>query len=218
MDHLEVFSTPILVSQLSDLEHMNPALAATLTKEASESPGVVRSNVGGWHSVPDLTQRFGAPFAPVMNRLAQEVSAAVNHLVTAREVTPLYTYRYGIHAWAMVMRKGDYTVPHDHASSHFSAVYYVDAGDDPTESHPHSGELVFKEPKTGSAMIPGLDLFHTAFSIRPRTGTFVLFPSYLLHYVHAYMGERPRVSLSLNVNLDPTGPTQADPGASASTT
>ena len=49
--------------------------------------------------------------------------------------------RIGVQAWAMVMRNGDYTIPHDHSEVHWATVYYADAGDADERAHPASGLL-----------------------------------------------------------------------------
>ena len=55
--------------------------------------------------------------------------------------------------------------------------------------------------------MPGLEnLLGTTFTVLPRTGRLVVFPGWLLHYVHVYLGQRPRVSISCNVIFEPTSP------------
>ena len=59
--------------------------------------------------------------------------------------------------------------------------------------------------------MPGLEnLLGTTFTVLPRTGRLVVFPGWLLHYVHAYRGQRPRVSISCNVVFEPTSPFATD--------
>jgi hypothetical protein len=136
------------------------------------------------------------------------VQAIVDHAAFATEslahaggVDSLPPYRYAATAWAMVMRSGDYTTLHEHGDAHWSSVYYADAGDADTETYPESGLLAFTDPKRSGLPVPQIDLFPSTFTIRPRTGTLVLFPGWLPHYVHSYRGTRPRVSVSCNVTL-----------------
>lgn len=199
IDRLEVFGSPIRVSHLEGLGALGAELTIALTQEAASSPGVHRSNVGGWHSPPDLTLRPGPPFEPLMRRLAAEIDATVKELAHVRGQLHRFAHGYGIHAWAMVLGKHDYITPHDHAESHLSAVYYIDAGDPPGGSP--SGRLVFRTERAG--MVPGLDIFPSEFSIQPETGMMVIFPGHLTHYVHPYRGERPRICVSLNARIEP---------------
>ena len=111
-------------------------------------------------------------------------------------------YRFGVQAWAMVMRHADHTIVHDHSESHFSVVYYTDAGDADLERHPDSGKLCFVDPRRGGTVISGIDLFPSQFAITPQAGQLVVFPGWLQHYVQPYRGVRPRVSISCNVRLE----------------
>jgi hypothetical protein len=100
----------------------------------------------------------------------------------------------------MILERGDYVVLHEHGEAHWSTVYYVDAGDDDAAE---SGLLAFVDPRRGGRTVPGVDLFPTTFTVRPRTGSLVVFPGWLQHYVHPYRGSRPRVSISCNVVMEP---------------
>jgi hypothetical protein len=117
--------------------------------------------------------------------------------------------RTGVHAWAMVMRNGDYTIPHDHSEVHWATVYYVDAGDADEGAHSASGLLALVDPRHGGRPMPGLDL-GTTFTLLPRTGRLAVFPGWLLHYVHTYRGQRPRVSISCNIIFEPASPFATD--------
>jgi uncharacterized protein (TIGR02466 family) len=101
--------------------------------------------------------------------------------------------------WAMVMRDGDYTIPHTHADSHWATVYYSDAGDADEAAHHESGVIHFIDPRSGFLPIPGLDMTGGDFVVSPKTGQMLVFPGWLQHYVHSYRGSRPRVSIACNV-------------------
>ncbi|HKE15901.1 MAG TPA: putative 2OG-Fe(II) oxygenase [Kofleriaceae bacterium] len=203
MDRFSLFSTPVLVFAVDDVEELDAELCARLVAEARSSPGVERSNAGGWHSVPDLSLRQDACYRRLMQIVVERVRAALVDIAAARGLTVDHRYRFGVQGWAMVMEDGDYAVVHDHAEAHFSVVHYADAGDVDLDAHPSSGALTFVGPRAGGAAVPGLDLFPGHFSIEPRTGLMVVFPGWLPHFVHPYRGTRPRVSISCNVRLEP---------------
>lgn len=207
MDRLDVFRTPIHVVDLRDMGAVNDAVRAALVAEAEALPSVARSNVGGWHSEPDLTRRDG-PFPVLMRRIAAEIDRVVHDLALAAGVEGDFRCGYSIQAWAMVLRAGHYVMPHDHADAHFSGAFYVDAGDPPAEPG-LPGRIVFTNPITGQARIPGLDLFPSNLTIQPRTGMLIVFPGYVSHYVHPYQGERPRICVSFNVRVGLESPTPA---------
>jgi hypothetical protein len=141
-----------------------------------------------------------------MDILVRHVRIAFDEVArSAGQPTETLRFRFAMHGWAMVMRAGHYTILHDHADAHWSLVYYVDAGDaDPEEAT--SGLLAFVDPRRSGLVIPGVDLLPSTFTVRPRTGSIVVFPGYLQHYVHAYRGVRPRVSVSCNVRMELVGP------------
>lgn len=218
IDHFDLFGSPIRITMLAGLDEANAAAVALLVDEARRTPGIARSNEGGWHSVPDLTLRREGPWPMLMRRLADEVDATVKGLAHARGVARQFDHGYGIQAWAMVLGEGDWVTPHDHAESHFSGAYYLDAGDalsdgssdeprdEPRGGTAQSGRITFLRPQSGGAMIPGLDLFPSHFTVPPRTGMLIIFPGSLPHYVHPYRGTRPRVCLSFNVRVQPRPP------------
>lgn len=201
MKRLELFSTPMLVSPQvvpPDLAH---EWTARLIAESTAEPGVQRSNVGGWHSRPDLSTRPAA--AALMRIIWTGVRDAVDTLGASRGKGIGQAFRFGIQAWGMVMRAGDYTLPHHHAAAHLAGVLYLDAGDADATRHPQSGRLSFVDPRASVASADGFDLFPSLFEMRPRTGSMVVFPGFVQHFVHPYRGTRPRVSVSFNVRLEP---------------
>lgn len=197
MESFALFPTQLFVFDLPDLDAVNRELTERFLAERSSSPGVQRSNVGGWHSVPDLAQRPEPCYRTLLSAIVNRVDESVARLSHAAGAPP-QRWRYGLHGWAMVLDDRDYVILHDHGEAHWSSAYYVDAGDEAEEP---SGYLAFLDPRRGGRAIPGLD--HTTFTVRPRTGMLVLFPGWLQHYVHPYRGRRPRISISCNVVMEP---------------
>jgi uncharacterized protein (TIGR02466 family) len=203
MDDFALFATPVVAFTLDGMDAHNRDLCQRLVDERRHSPGRERSNVGGWHSPPDLAQRPEPCYQALFRAIVDQVAGHVARLAE-RAGLSAPRYRYGLHAWAMVMGDGDYTILHDHGDAHWSCVYYVDAGDADASAHPQSGLLAFVDPRRGGRPIPALDLFPSTFTVTPRTGQLVVFPGWLQHYVHSYRGARPRVSISANVVMEPT--------------
>ena len=95
-----------------DLGFHADLIAAILAREASEA-GLTVSNVGGWHSRPDLIEWAEPGVQALVDRIASEAHAAGATRVQA---------------WANVMRAGAYQLAHRHGDAEWSGVYYVDAG------------------------------------------------------------------------------------------
>ncbi len=203
MDFLPLFSSPVMVLRIDGTEALGDSLTARLVDESLAQEGLQRSNVGGWHSQPDLSTRSTPVVREFVEMLIDGAHAGLAEMARRCGSTPLHEPRLGIQAWAMVMREGDYTVPHDHAESHLSGVYYLDAGDADLEKTPDSGLLAFQDPRGGVPHVPGLELYPSTFTVQPQTGVLGLFPGFLTHYVHPYRGKRPRVSVSFNVRVEP---------------
>ena len=208
MSHLPLFVTPVSMYDLPGMDEINHDLTARLVAESISSPSVHHSNVGGWHS-QNLAVRSEACFRNLFQCIVTRVRETVQGLAQEKG-QGLPAMRMGMHAWAMVMRNGDYTIPHDHSEVHWASVYYVDAGDADEKTHPASGLLALVDPRQGGRPMPGLELLGTTFTVLPRTGRLVVFPGWLRHYVHAYRGQRPRVSISCNVVCEPSSPYSPD--------
>ncbi|HEX4986077.1 MAG TPA: putative 2OG-Fe(II) oxygenase [Burkholderiales bacterium] len=199
--HLPLFSTPLSMYDLPGMDEINRHVTERLVAESATVASEAKSNAGGWHSPSNLALRPDPLFRKLVQQIVQRVGETVE--VLAREVGQSMTgLRMGAQAWAMVMRDGDYTIPHDHADAHWSTVYYTDAGDADQAAHPDSGLLALIDPRHGGRPMPGLDLFGTTFLAQPRTGRLFVFPGWLYHYVHAYRGKRPRVCVSCNVTIE----------------
>ncbi|HEU4729552.1 MAG TPA: TIGR02466 family protein [Kofleriaceae bacterium] len=200
---LALFSTPVVAFDLPEMDDVNHALAAELLAEERAAPSWQRANVGGWHSVPDLSRRAEPHTRALMRAIVDHVARHVAALAADAGAEQLPAFRYGVTAWAMILRRGDYVVPHDHGDAHWSVAYYVDAGDDLPAP---SGHLAFLDPRRGGRPIPELTLFPSTFDLAPRTGALVIFPAWLVHYVHAYRGDRPRICISANLTMEAAAP------------
>ncbi|HEX4420751.1 MAG TPA: putative 2OG-Fe(II) oxygenase [Kofleriaceae bacterium] len=207
MDGVALFATPVFSFPEAGDPELDRELTERLVAESESSPGIVRSNSGGWHSVPDVSQRQEPCYQELMRRVVGGVQQTFFELVRGQAATAGQRYRFGVQAWAMVMRHGDHTLVHDHADAHFSVVYYADAGDADLTRYPDSGKLTLMDPRRGGTVISGVELAPSLYVIEPRAGLLVVFPGWLQHFVQPYRGTRPRVTISCNVRLD------ADPRA-----
>src|SRR6187431_687842 len=108
VDRVTLFATPIFsFDDVGDAE-LDRELAGRLILESEGAAGIVRSNSGGWHSVPDLTQRPEACYQELMRRVVARVQAAIFDLAREQDVAVELRHRYAVQAWAMVMRHGDH--------------------------------------------------------------------------------------------------------------
>jgi uncharacterized protein (TIGR02466 family) len=197
MQRIRAFATDVVIRSLDAVTPLLPSLRDAILAERARSPGLAVSQVGGWHSVPDLAQRASPPYRPLMDAIVGAVNQVVREGAAERGV-PVPPHTWAVQAWAIVLDPGGYNRVHDHAESHWSVACYVDAGDGPDDG---SGQLSLIDPRRGTPKIPGFDLYSTALDISPRTGDLVIFPGYLQHMVHPYRGTRPRICVSANLSL-----------------
>ncbi len=193
---LGIFGTPLFVFEKVELPG-TAELVTRILEEREKTPSAPGHHIGGWRSSPDLAKRPELCFQMLMQAVVDRTSAAIGMLAEDGGLTVPAQLSYDVQAWATVMGDGDYVVPHDH-DSHFSLVFYADAGDTDTSE---SGGLTFVDPRRGFRAVPGLDLFPQRFLLKPHTALLAIFPSYLQHYVHAYRGKRPRVAVSANLTV-----------------
>lgn len=218
-----LFPTPLISARIKDGASINADLRATVLAREQVERGIVVSNQGGWHSTE---------FGSWCGSAGSAVLDAARHLVDEMTVTErgdgLVPARVGwtVTAWANVNRAGDRNRPHGHAGAFWSGVYWVDDGDADGEA-PAGGMLELADPR---GILPSMVAPHLRCALRacdgagsgqlvtPRAGTMVLFPSWLIHSVTPYTGERPRISVAFNFALGGLAmPTRAPaPDAAAS--
>lgn len=191
---LQLFSVPLMLAEGIVDEAVNTELAEWILLERELGDGVKRSIVGGWHSKPDLPARGVQPlddFFRILVDAVQGVHAQVGDGAG-------YEARFMLQAWATVLERGHYVQVHDHADAHWSAVYYVDAGDC---DDPASGRISWINPVGSHRSLPGSTLIPTTFACTPHTGLLAVFPGWLRHTVEPYQGDRPRIVIAANIEV-----------------
>jgi uncharacterized protein (TIGR02466 family) len=196
-----LFATPMLRLAMPDATRVNPGLRTLILNKAQADQGKAVSNVGGWQSANDLLEWESAEIATLKTWIAAAVRQMAQHSPLFRQRAP-GTSRFRAHAWANVNRSGNYNRLHLHPGEHWSGVYYVDAGQ-PDPAVPGNGVIEFLDPRpTARAMpIPGFK-FDRGITVVPQSGTLLLFPSWLDHWVSPYQGPGERISIAFNCTLD----------------
>lgn len=203
-DRLDLFATPVLKATVPDHDRLNEALLAAISKKRSDSEGMSRSNLGGWHSDPDMTDWGGAAARELAEFAVQEASPHMIDIGAAGK----RQFNWAVEMWANVNGPGDANQAHCHPGAYWSGVYYPDPGDAATKGN--GGELLLEDPRYPLAYLTVPDLvfrdaqreaMFSEFAIRPEAGLLVLFPSWLRHSVRPYHGQGERFSVALNLSL-----------------
>jgi len=189
------FPTPLLVKRYggSDLDRR---LLEYIAGREAEEPTLGLSNVGGWHSAANFLEAAD----PAVRELRKRVSACVRKMLAlTMNKAPVNDQTLRITAWANVARAGSYNAVHNHAPALYSGVYYAGVGD-PAPEGSRDGLIEFVDPRPGPHGGPlPTHAFNRPLIIDPEPGMLLMFPGWLLHYVHPYRGTTPRVSIAFNL-------------------
>ncbi|QXI30726.1 putative 2OG-Fe(II) oxygenase [Pseudomonas vanderleydeniana] len=171
-------------------------------------PGTSHSNQGGWQSTADIIRWGGEPAQALLDfgrAFANQLTAV--HSAEHGLIEPAFGWQ--CNAWANVNFPGDSNHLHGHPGAFWSGVYWVDDGGrqmDPSGG----GDMEFPDPR---GMMPsvynpelrmrieGCLTAGYSTTVAPSTGTFIMFPSWLMHSVQRYNGTRPRISIALNFSV-----------------
>ncbi|WP_205300056.1 TIGR02466 family protein [Pantoea sp. Tr-811] len=203
-----LFVTPIASVVHPDAQALNRQLHEVITQRMAVDPGTSHSNQGGWQSPADFSQWGGEPAQALLAfglALANQLTAVYS--AEHGLVEPTFTWRHS--AWANVNHPGDSNHLHGHPGAYWSGVYWVDDGgrqEDPAVG----GDLEFPDPRGMMPSVYSPDLRMRiegcltagySSSVAPATGTFVMFPSWLMHSVQRFNGTRPRISVAFNFGI-----------------
>jgi uncharacterized protein (TIGR02466 family) len=201
---IDAYPTKIYIEILPEMEKVNNDLKKILLdkrlKDTSwTNASKIKSNYGGWRSGDDLWRWSDNAVGYLRNRV---MSTFKSFLSRTGSYQVSKNFKFETFAWANVNENGAYNAPHIHSGYQFSGVYYVTAPKLSKECHPFNGQISFEDPRPGAAMAP-LEGFnwgkHT--NVLPKESMLVLFPSWLMHHVHPYYGEEPRISIPFNIKL-----------------
>ena len=192
-----LFSTPIMRFRVPDHTVLNAELLFEGEQMRKKSEGASKSNRGGWHSKGNLFDKDIPSFQKVRDA-AQDAVFRMTRKVSSK-VDP-QELQLKLFAWMNANPKGGYNAPHSHPGAHWSGVYYVSQ---PEIESGSSGMLEFLDPRADLAhwRILEAGAFRTKRTLRPAAGEMVLFPSFLMHWVHPNDSDEERVSIAFNATF-----------------
>jgi uncharacterized protein (TIGR02466 family) len=199
-----LFSTPVgleMVDRSIDLEALRIAVAE---EQARDPTGVVKSNMGGWHSATTM-QHWGGDAA---RALATRGAAIADTLTFNERSVDAKSNPWNVDMWANVASADSFHHAHVHLGCVWAAVAYLDDGYTGDADPNLGGELILTDPRMPLIRMnaPHLGLRESdgkpqpiEFTIRPRTGLLVIFPGWLLHGVRPFRGKGKRISVAFNL-------------------
>jgi uncharacterized protein (TIGR02466 family) len=196
------YATPIGRFKIPDAESVNQDLRKIILDREAQYPSDNYANVGGWHSTGDLLEWPNASIATLKVWLME----AVSHMVAVVSEGKAPRGMMRLTAWANVARDGHYHRVHNHPSSVWSGVYYVNSGGD-SPNHPLSGVLELCDPRPFTEMVPAPgNPYGQRVIFRAEAGTMILFPSWMYHFVNAFHGPGERISVAFNMQWQAATP------------
>jgi len=196
-----VFATHLVVHDWPNSDSLNADLQAlVLGKEADDiKNGITRSNAGGWQSAGNLITWKEPCIETLRQRIEKVVSKLLQEIV--RDEGRNRSFKLLIDSWANINRRGDYNVVHTHPNCMFSGVYYVTPGK-PDPDIPYGGLLELLDPREAHNYIQVTKtVLDQRYFYDNEPGRMLLWPSWVKHMVHPFVGDGERISIAFNVNV-----------------
>lgn len=190
-----ILASTILTYGVPGAAMLNTELLRCVLELRARHPGVIKTNIGGWHS--DITLQLHD--APCIKLFLNSARYALTQLALRMFDVPdshVDANAWRIEMWANVNNSGDANAAHDHFATGtlLSAFYYVHSGE-----FDAGGRTVFVAdgpvPRYAQCPVKGRAVEHV---VTPTNGVLVAFPSWLRHRVEPYRGGGARVTLALN--------------------
>lgn len=199
--HLEFFTTPIFVSSIytSYLNNIDVSkIKVHVQSVRKNSKSNIISNVGGFQSQA-VVNEFDSD--EVKKLFQENIFPAANYIVNNvwRRKINLDSFNY----WYNINQKYNYNTTHSHNNCILSGVFYIDVPE-------NSGNIVFvRNDYEQSMQIFALmkdeekDFFSPDcslhYSVTPKIGLLIIFPSHLKHFVDQNLSDKERISMSFNI-------------------
>lgn len=201
-----LFAVPMMHCHLPDAERINAELSALflgLESQGDRFRDPIRRDTqhGIFESDFFLHRRPEAPVRALFDFVGAALRSFIQGLGQFDEQR-MSNLDLDMHSWFHVTRRGGFQCAHNHPNASWSAIYCVDPGD---SASPESGAVRFHDPRTGGDMFrdPANEHMQGAYrlgswQLNHKPGQMLVFPSYLVHEVFPYAGERPRIVVALN--------------------
>ena len=191
-----IFSTPIWASLVPNYKELNKKMYKYIKKIELKNPlGITKSNLMGWHSEDfDLNNTESRFFVNSISGSLNTVFSDMGWDLKQQEIKITSM-------WSIINKESASNSRHIHSNNFISAAYYVKA--------PEScGDIVFHDPRSSAVIrhpkiLKPNKLNSNVFTIQPKEGLLVLFPSYLHHSVDLNRSKEERIVISFNIDLKP---------------
>ncbi|MFK7862662.1 MAG: TIGR02466 family protein [Pseudohongiellaceae bacterium] len=203
--HLGFFETPVAYTRLKDASNLLSDLEAAIRSNMTKSEGILRSNIGGWHSDTDMMD-WGGSAAAKLADTAVKICKRLSHF----KESSVDSYDWTTKMWANVTGAGGLNQAHAHPGNLWAAVLYLDLGEEVEKSKDVGGAFFIEDPRfpmaamhNTAARLIGVNgqpqQYEVEFNLEP--GNLLVFPAWLRHGVRPYTGNRQRISIAMNIDV-----------------
>ena len=189
-----IFPTPVWTAIIPNHKEMNEKMYDYIqTLQSNDPKGKIRSNLIGWHS-----QNFNLQ-DPEPQSFIHGISSILNESLTDMGWDLKKNELKITEMWSIINPTNASNARHIHSNNFISAAYYVKAPE-------NCGDIIFHDPRSANVIRSPIintvnKLNSTIFSVTPKEGLLVLFPSYLHHSVNNNKSDEERIVISFNINL-----------------
>jgi uncharacterized protein (TIGR02466 family) len=183
----DIFPTSFYTVDIFDSRE-NQKYKDFLIQLSKKTPGMIRSNRGGWQSDTILWEH--EVFKPLLEKatnISQNIISSISNNNPQMVIRSM---------WGNINPKGGMNFAHVHPGSWMSGVYYI-------QLPKGSDQIVFEDPRPSRIMdFQRSCLIDDAyFTHNPKVGELLLFPSWLPHLVFPNNSDEERISISFNIEL-----------------
>lgn len=198
-----LFPTPVCVHYLPIAQEVNAELRPLVLARMQES-GTAPMRGQGWRSTADFGE-WGGDHAQTLFRVMRELADGV----TATRAGGRVTLDWKIESHAGVRQKGDYQEAATRPGAVWSGIYFVDDGYAKSDDESLGGECELIDPRGAlpamvapqyAFRIPGGAAAGRSEIIRPATGMFLLYPSWLPRGERQFDGTAQRIVIEFDLS------------------
>lgn len=204
-----LFPTPLVIYPVPEAATLCPALEQAIAARMASTSTVSKSNRHGWQSTDDIFAWTGDAGEALKQTALALIDTITRIFIPGSFDLHPYNGEWKINGWANVNRKGASNAPHTHPGCFWSAVYYVNDGG-VSDGAALGGLLQLTDPRGPAPLmyaptmrigLRGCVSAGGTEAYSPKSGDLVLFPSWLVHSVSEYTGERDRISIAMNFSV-----------------
>ena len=197
---VSLWPTLLMRRRIPGHEHANLALERLILELHEANPGLTTDY---------RAQDFLTIDHPGAQWLRQCIAVSVRDYLRHQGVD--YDPDWHAHGWVNVNALGDYHDPHNHPHAYLSGTYYVrvprDRATAGNRADVRPGCITLYDPRGAVNMtaIRGDANVEPEYTVEPEPGLMLLWPAFLMHFVHPNLSATPRLSVSFNVMLERPG-------------